>query len=303
MTGTAQSEWGTLRQVVLKHARDAFRDSGRIAREWAALNFTAPPDAGRAIEQYDAFVELVRGAGTDVLALPDASGTGLDSIYVRDGSIATDRGIVLCRMGKAQREAEPAAQEAAFRAAGVTILGRIQPPGCIEGGDAAWIDERTLAVGRGYRTNDDGIRQLRALLGPEVEVLAVPLPHWRGPGDVFHLMSIISPVDRDLAVVYSPLTPVPFREFLLARGFTLVEVPDDEFESMGANVLAIAPRRCLVVRGNPATKRRLEAAGAAVIEYDGTEISVKGGGGPTCLTRPLLRARAAATNPGDGSHV
>ncbi len=290
MTGTAQSEWGTLRRVVLKHARDAFRDRDRIAREWATLNFTAPPDAARAIEQYDALVELLRGSGTEVLALPDTAGTGLDSIYVRDASIATDRGIVLCRMGKPQREAEPAAQEAAFRAAGLPILGCIRPPGCIEGGDAAWIDERTLAVGRGYRTNDEGIRQLRALLGPDVDVLVVPLPHWRGPGDVFHLMSIISPVDSDLAVVYSPLMPVPFRESLLARGFTLVEVPDGEFQSMGANVLAIAPRRCLMVRGNPTTRRRLEESGAAVIEYDGTEISVKGGGGPTCLTRPLLRA-------------
>lgn len=290
MTGTAQSEYGTLRRLVLKHPRDGFHDAARIAREWKPLNFTAPPDLGRAAAEYDAFVEILRASGTDIYLLEDTPGTGLDSIYVRDASIACDRGLILCRMGKPQREEEPAAQEAAFRALGLNVLGTIQPPGRIEGGDVAWLDARTLAAGRGYRTNDQGIAQMRAHLGPEVEVVIVPLPHWRGPGDVFHLMSIISPVDADLAVVYSPLMPVPFRELLLDRGFTLVEVPEGEFETMGANVLAIAPRRCVMVAGNPRTRARLEAAGAEVIEYAGMEISLKGGGGPTCLTRPIVRA-------------
>lgn len=292
MTATAQSEYGALREVVLKHAREAFRSERRIASEWKALNFTSPPDLRRAIAENDAFADLLRGAGAEVHTLPDAPGTGLDSIYVRDASIVCDRGVVLCRMGKALREPEPAAQEAAFRAAGYEILGSIHPPGRVEGGDAAWIDRRTLAVGRGYRTNDEGIRQLRELLGPDVDVLVVPLPHWRGAGDVFHLMSILSPVDRDLAVVYSPLMPVPFRESLLDRGFQFVEVPDDEFETMGANVLAIAPRRCVLLNGNPKTRARLEQAGADVLEYDGQEISLKGGGGPTCLTRPMTREAA-----------
>lgn len=289
MTVTAQSEYGTLARVLLKHPREAFRDERRIAAEWAPLRFTAAPDLARAIGEYEAFVELLRRAGADVHLLPDSPGTGLDSIYVRDASIACDRGVVLCRMGKPAREGEPAAQEAALRAAGVEVLGTIQPPGRIEGGDVAWLDGRTLAVGRGYRTNDDGIRQLRELLGASVDVVTVPLPHWRGPADVFHLMSVLSPVDRDLAVVYSPLMPVPFRELLLDRGFTLVEVPGDEFESMGANVLATGPRRCVLVTGNPVTRSRLERAGAEVVEYAGVEISLKGGGGPTCLTRPLLR--------------
>jgi N-dimethylarginine dimethylaminohydrolase len=196
-------------------------------------------------------------------------------------------------MGKPERAGEPAAQEAALRALGYSIAGAIQPPGRLEGGDVVWLDERTIAVGRGYRTNDEGIAQLGRLLGDSVdEVIVAALPHWRGPGDVFHLMSVVSPVDRDLAVVYSPLMPVPFRERLLARGITLVEVPDDEFDSMGANVLAIAPRRCVMVAGNPTTRRRLEYAGAHVSEYEGREISLKGGGGPTCLTRPLQRAAA-----------
>lgn len=289
MTTTAQSEHGALRRLVLKHPRDAFGDRARISREWQPLNFTAAPDPARAAAEYDAFLDLLRGAGTEIHLLPDAAGTGLDSIYVRDASIACDQGLILCRMGKPQREEEPRAQGAAFRALGWNVLGAIQPPGRLEGGDVAWLDPRTLAVGRGYRTNDAGIAQLRAFLGRDIEVVVVPLPHWRGPGDVFHLMSIVSPIDSDLALVYSPLMAVPFRDLLLDRGFTLVEVPDEEFADMGANVLAIAPRRCVMLAGNPRTRARLEAAGAEVLEYAGTEISLKGGGGPTCLTRPLLR--------------
>ncbi len=153
-------------------------------------------------------------------------------------------------------------------------------------------------AGATRRTNDDGIRQLRALLDGEVdELVTVPLPHWRGPGNVFHLMSIVSPDDADLAVVYSPLLPVPFRQRLLARGIRLVEVPDEELGTLGCNVLALAPRRCLVVAGNPTTRRPLEAAGAEVVELEGREICLKGSGGPTCLTRPVTRGDAASTRP------
>ena len=199
--------------------------------------------------------------------------------------------MILCRMGKAARSTEPQAQADTFRETGIPVLGEIIGDGRLEGGDVAWLDEDTVAVGRGYRTNQEGIRQLTELLGDGVEeVIEVPLPHWRGPSDVFHLMSILSPVDRDLALVYSPLLPVPFREYLLARGVSLVEVPEEEFESMGCNVLAVAPRVCVMLDGNPLTRERLEAAGAQVHTYRGEEISVPGGGGPTCLTRPILRA-------------
>ncbi len=288
---TSQSEVGTITRLMVKEARHAFRSQAAIAAEWQALNFTAAPDFAHAVDQYESFVGLLRGMDCEIAFLPPADATGMDSIYVRDAAVVCDRGVVLCRMGKPLREGEPAAQETAFRALGLTILGTIQPPGKLEGGDVAWLDERTLAVGRGYRTNDSGIAQLRDFLGDSIdELITVPLPHWHGPGDVFHLMSIISPVDRDLAGVYSPLMPVPFREQLLERGMTLVEVPDEEFEGMGANVLALSPRRCVMVAGNPVTRARLEAAGAEVLEYDGSEISLKGGGGPTCLTRPLERA-------------
>ena len=272
---TAQSEVGTITRLVVKHVRDAFQGPEAIAAEWRALNFTAAPDFARAIDQYEAFLGLLRSSDCEIVMLPKADGVGLDSIYVRDASVVCDRGVILCNMGKPQREKEPAAQEAALRLLGCPILGSIQPPGRLEGGDVAWLNERTVAVGRGYRTNDAGIAQLRSFLGESIdELLTVPLPLWRGSGDVFHLMSIM---------------PVPFRERLLELGMTLVEVPEDEFESLGANVLAIAPRRCVLLAGNPITRARHETAGAEVLEYEGSEISLKGRGGPTCLTRPLQR--------------
>jgi N-dimethylarginine dimethylaminohydrolase len=287
---TAQSEVGALTGLVVKHPRDAFRDAAAIADQWRALGFTAPPDFSTAVREYDRFLELLSATGAPVHLMPPFEGAGLDSIYVRDASIVCDRGVILCRMGKPLRQGEPAAHGALFGAMGYPILGAISPPGCLEGGDTVWLNQRTIAVGRGYRTNEAGIAQLRELLGDGVdELVVVDLPHWRGPADVFHLMSIISPVDRDLAVVYSPLMPVAFREQLLNRGVSLVEVPDEEFASMGANVLALAPGRCVMLAGNPVTRTRLERAGAEVVEYEGDEISLKGGGGPTCLTRPLRR--------------
>ena len=286
------NEYGALERVLLATTDQMFGTESRVAGQWRMLNFAAAPDLARARDQYAAFEALVRASGAAVDYLSAADGLTLDAIYVRDASIATPRGMVLCWMGKAARQHEPAAHARAFTARGVPVAGSIDPPGRIEGGDLVWFDERTVAVGRGYRTNAEGIVQLRAILGSEVEVIVVALPHYRGPADVFHLMSIVSPVDRDLAVVYSPLMPVPFREWLCARGIQLVEVPDQEFESMGANVLAIAPRRCLMLSGNPVTQARLEAAGAQVTVYDGSEISVKGGGGPTCLTRPIVRGAA-----------
>jgi len=286
----ALTEVDRIVRVVVKHPREAFGGPAVIEAQWRDLGFTAPPDLARAIEEYDRFLALIGRSGAEILSLPKGEGVGLDSLYTRDASIVCDRGVILCAMGKPLRAGEPSAQEVAFREWGIPIAGRIEPPGTLEGGDVVWLDAHTIAVGRGHRTNDDGIRQIRALLGASIdELIVVPLPHWRGPGDVFHLMSIISPVADDLAVVYSPLMPVPFRERLLARGCQLVEVPDEEFDSMGANVLAIAPRHAVMVAGNPRTRARLEASGVQVDEYAGGEISLKGGGGPTCLTRPIAR--------------
>ena len=199
-------------------------------------------------------------------------------------------GIIICNMGKAGRINEPKAQLKEYQQKNIPILGVIQSPGTLEGGDVAWLDKKTLAVGHTYRTNEEGIKQLKELLEPKgVDVLVAELPHYKGKEDVFHLMSILSPVDKDLAVVYSPLMPIKFRNELLKRGFQLIEVPESEFESMGCNVLAISPRNCVMVEGNPITKKLLQNAGCKVTTYEGNEISVKGGGGPTCLTRPLVR--------------
>ena len=283
------TEYDRLADVFVKHVRDSFVDEETIASQWKALNYTAPPDLARAIDQHDRFIAILRSIGANVQLLPRDPATTLDSIYVRDASIVSKTGLILCSMGKDERTTEPAAQQRALQGGSVAIAGTITPPGRLEGGDLIWIDDQTLAVGRGYRTNLEGIRQLRALVGAQVDVIEVPLPHWHVPGDVMYLMSLISPLDDDLAVVYSRLLPVPFREWLLERGMTLVEVPDEEYDTMGTNVLALGPRRGLMLAGNPRTRQALEKSGCEILEYEGSEISVKGAGGPTCLTRPIGR--------------
>lgn len=279
--------WST---VLLHHAAAAFGDQANAGRQWRDLHFTSEPDVARAADQYDRFIDVLTQAGAPTRTVSLQGALTLDAIYIRDASVMTPLGAVLCRMGKPQRQGEPEALGKVYAQLDIPVLGRIESPGQLEGGDVTWLGPRCVAVGRGYRTNDSGIAQLRALLGDSIdELIVVPLPHYRGPSDVFHLMSILSPVDRHLAVVYSPLMPVPFRERLLDLGYTLVEVPDEEFDSMGANVLAAAPGRCVMVDGNPDTRAALERAGAQVFVYDGSDISLKGGGGPTCLTRPIPR--------------
>ncbi len=283
------NEYGPLRRVALRHVREAFVGPQVIAASWRELNYLAAPDYGRALADFDRFAEILAETGASIDYLPAADGLTLDSLYVHDAAVPGPRGIVLCNMGKSARAQEPAAMGAAFAALGLAIAGRIEGAGRLEGGDLVWFDATTCAVARGDCSNDAGITQLKALLGAEVEVVTVPLPHYRGPDDVFHLMSIISPLDADLALVHSPLMPMPFREWLLARGIELVEVAEDEFDTLGCNVLALAPRRCLMAEGNPKTRARLEATRCEVLTYPASEISLKGQGGPTCLTRPLVR--------------
>ena len=287
---TCHSEYGTLKSLWIKPARHAFISQQALSDQWQPLHYLAEPDYPKALTEYQGFEQHLKATGTDLACFPEDGSVQIDSIYCRDAAIATDYGMIICNMGKGGRINEPAAQQATYKQANIPVLGTIEAPGTLEGGDVAWLDERTLAVGHTYRTNDEGIVQLRQLLEPKgVEVIVAEMPHYKGPSDVFHLMSVLSPVDKDLAVVYSPLMPIRFRQLLLERGFDLVEVPDEEFESMGCNVLATAPRKCLMVAGNPITQARMQAAGCEVTTYEGQEISVKGGGGPTCLTRPLYR--------------
>ena len=290
MKETHHSEYLKLVSVYLKSAENSYYSEKQLTKQWKELQFLTKPNFEESLKEYHAFQLFFTNKNIETCFFPADQKTSIDSIYCRDASIATDFGMIVCNMGKNGRIQEPKAQLETYRQNTVKILGEITFPGTLEGGDVAWLDQKTLAVGHTYRTNDQGIRQLKALLDPKgIEVIVVELPHYKGKEDVFHLMSILSPVDKNLAVVYSPLMPIKFRNELLRRGFQLIEVPDEEFESMGCNVLAVAPRDCLMVDGNPITKKLLEQAGCQVVAYKGNEISVKGGGGPTCLTRPLKR--------------
>jgi N-dimethylarginine dimethylaminohydrolase len=287
-----QSEVDQIKSLLLKHPKDAFISYENIQLQWKELNYLASPDYDKALKEYDNFVEYLKKSIPEITYLPQNDKTGLDSIYVHDPVIITNKGAILCNMGKEKRRAEPQADGEFLHELGIPILGSISGEGTLEGGDVVCIDERTLAVGLGYRTNEEGIRQLKELTRDFVdEFVVVPLPHWKGPADVLHLMSLISPIDHDLAVAYSRLLPVPFREWLLRRGIQLLEVPDSEFETMACNILAVSPRKCIMISGSPQTKQMLEDKGVEVWEYEGEEISKKGAGGPTCLTRPLLRER------------
>ncbi len=285
----ALNEYGPIRRIALRHAKDAFGSRAAVERQWRELGYKAAPDFDQAVAEYDRFAETIAASGAEIVFLPGGKGLSLDAIYLRDALLPGPEGLVLCNMGKKAREPEPEAAGRVLADHGLTVAGAVTGQGRIEGGDAVWLDETTCVVGLTHRTNVQGTRQLRGILGPGVTVETVDLPHYKGPGDVFHLMSILSPLDADLALVHSPLMPIGFRRRLLDRGLELVEVAEEEFETIGCNALALGPRRCLMLEGNPETRRRLEAAGCEVLVYRGREISAKGDGGPTCLTRPLER--------------
>jgi len=277
-------------RVLIKHPKDAYQNQTKVNEQSPQLHYFGIPDYEKALSDYEKLVGFLESSGVEIHFLPADDTTSLDSVYTHDPCVVSNGGVILCTMGKDARVPESKAMEAYFESIGVPILGRIELPGTLEGGDVVWIDERTVAVGEGYRTNAEGIRQFKTLLGQHVDkVITVPLPHWTGPADCLHLMSNISPIDHDLYLVYSRLLPVSFRQYLLDRQIKLIEVPDEEYESMGCNVLAVAPRKVIMLKGNPITQKRLETKGVDAHTYDGAEISLKGAGGPTCLTRPFLR--------------
>jgi dimethylargininase len=278
-----QSMTATLRRVLVRPPRPG------DAMLWRAYGWRFEPDPAAMEAEHEAFRELLAADGAEVLVAETPSGPNPDAIYAYDPALVTAAGAILLRPGKEGRRGEPDTMAADLVEAGVGIAGRLEAPAMAEGGDTVWLDERTLLVGLGYRTNEAGVRALADLL-PGVDVIAFDLPHYRGAGEVMHLMSFLSPLDTDLAVVYLPLMPVRLVELLREREIELVEVPDEEFESMGPNVLALGPRVALALAGNDETRRRLERAGVDVRVYRGDHISRPGDGGPTCLTRPLLRA-------------
>ncbi len=287
---TGMNEFGRLTRLAMRRPQQAMRNQAKVDAEWRDLNYHTRPDFDLAVREHDHFASVIKGVGAEIVYLPDNDSLTMDSLYVRDAAAVSPKGVILCNMGKAARRGEPSIHGQAFEKAGIPVLGAVTGAGSIEGGDLIWLDDKTVAIGRTYRTNDEGIRQFKNMVGPNVHVEVTALPHYKGQSDVFHLMSIISPLDKDLQLIYSPLMPIPFREWLIAKGMQFVEVPDSEFAGMGCNVLAIAPREVVMVKGNPETKRRMEAAGCKVHVIDADAISVPGEGGPTCLTRPLMRA-------------
>jgi arginine deiminase len=279
-----------LRSVVVKRPEDAFQSPETISREWEELGYLRPPDFAGASREHRQLVSILEESGAEVLYLPATDRVGLDSLYAHDPVLITNAGAVVLQTGKPARRGEGPAFARSFEKWGVPILGMVDGSGTAEAGDMIWLDEHTLAVGRGFRTNDAGIEQLGALLGPlGVTLVPVSLPYWNGPGEVLHLMSFISLLDTNLAVVYRRILPDLFFEFLSERGVELVDVPDEEYASLGSNILALSPRNLVMVGGNPFTRERLEAAGCKISEIGGEDICIPGAGGPTCLTRPLWR--------------
>ena len=285
-----QSEAKKIHSVLMKKPETAWKNQETVSKQWQHMNYPSEPDYKKAIDEYNKFASIIEDHVPEVHFLPDDENTWLDSIYTHDPVVITKGGAILCNMGKPERREEAAAIGKYLENLGIPVLGEIKSPGKVEGGDIVWFDDNTAAIGLGYRTNQEGVDQLRNLTGGMVrEIIEVPLPHGSGPDECLHLMSLISPVDHDLAVVYSRLMVVPFRELLIEKGIKLIEVPDDEYDTFACNVLALEPRKCVMIAGNPKTKTMLKEAGATVFEYPGQDISIKGGGGPTCLTRPLLR--------------
>lgn len=281
--------WGDLERVLVRPPLTA--DTGHVDH----YGWRGVPNAAAAAVEHEEFRALLEAAGAEVIVSEHDPGNP-DAIYVYDPVLVGDRGAALLRPGKVGRLGEPARLGESLEAAGIPVSSTMDAPATAEGGDTVWLDHDTLLVGHGYRTGTAGIAALRSAF-PDVEVIALDLPHWVGASEVMHLMSLISPLDRDLALVYPRLAPVRLMKLLAERGIAVVEVPDEEFESMGSNVLALGPRRALALEGNEVTRRRLERVGVDVVTYRGDHISRLGDGGPTCLTRPLLRARELRAVP------
>lgn len=285
-----QSMIGKIQLVLLKRPEQAFISQRHLEEHYRAFAYFGCPDYGETIREYDAFEAIVRRYVQDVYYLPADARTGLDSIYAHDPVKVTERGAIYFPMGKKLRAGESYATRDFLESIGVPTLGRIEAPGKMEGGDVLWIDGKTVAIGRGYRTNDEGIAQFKTLTKDFIdEYVIVPMPHGDGEDCCLHLMSVISFVDADKAVVYSRYMPVFFRQYLTDREIRLFECDDEEYAYLGSNLLCLEPGVCLMIDGCPRIKGELEAAGVTVYTYPGKELSWRGTGGPTCLTMPIFR--------------
>ncbi|KYG89163.1 amidinotransferase [[Bacillus] sp. KCTC 13219] len=279
-----------LKHVIVKHPKEAFRSQEYLHKEWQTFNYVSEPNYQEALNEYAEFITIMEKYVDKISYLPLSDEVGLDSLYAHDPVKFTKKGAIILKSGKLLRQQEAKAFKVYLQQQNIPIIGELTGDAVADGGDIVWLDDRTLVVGQGYRTNNAAIEQLKFMIADQVdEFIVVPLPHDLGEAECLHLMSFISMVDKNLAVVHSRLMPVFFRQYLIAKGIQLIEVPKEEYDVLGCNVLAIAPRVCMIAKGNPITKQRLLDAGATVYEYKGDEISLKGTGGPTCLTCPVIR--------------
>ena len=282
--------YSSLERVIVKHPNEAFQNQIHLADQWKTFNYLEEPNFKEAVREYSDFIGILEKYVPQIDYLPASPEVGMDSLYAHDPVKFTPAGAIILKSGKKMRQPEATVYKKFLTEKEISIVGELTGDAVSDGGDIVWLDDKTLVVGRGYRTNDEAIRQLKEMTAPFVdEFIVVQLPHDQGEEECLHLMSFISMVDHDLAVVHSPLMPVFFRQLLIERKIQLIEVPKDEYETLGCNVLALAPRVCVIVSGNASTKKQLLDAGATVYEYKGEEISVKGTGGPTCLTSPVVR--------------
>lgn len=285
-----QSMVGKIESILIKHPKQAFISQDNLDKTWEEFKYFGCPNYEKVLEEYEVFETMIKENVENVYYLPLDDRTGLDSIYTHDPLKITKNGAIYFPMGKALRNKEYLATKEYLESIGIPTLGIITAPGKMEGGDVLWIDEKTVAIGRGYRTNDEGIRQFKEYTKDVVEeYIIIPMPHGDGEDCCLHLMSIISFVDTDKAVVYSKYMPVFFREWLLARGIQLIECTDEEYDYLGSNLLALQPGNCILIKGCPDIQKKLEDAGVNVKTYEGKEMSYRGTGGPTCLTCPLTR--------------
>jgi dimethylargininase len=274
-----------LRTVLVKRPDAAFGSAD--PQEW---HYAGRPNLAVAQQEHDGLTEMLRKSGAEVVYHDEYLPDHADAIFAFDPSLVTDAGAIILSMGKERRRGEEAAMARTYEKLGIPILATLYGDARAEGGDLLWVDHDTLAVGLGFRTNAEALRQLREVLaGIGVKVLGVELPYYTGPEACLHLLSMISIIDYHTAVVHPPLMAVPFWQELRRRNFTLIEIAASEYDTMATNLLALAPRKCLMLEGNPLTKRLLEEAGCEVLTYRGNEISLKAEGGPTCLTRPIWR--------------
>ena len=283
------SETRLLKQVLLRAPSCVASSQSDVTRQWRELGYSSAPDLEAATIEHDALVSAIATTGAEIIMAEENFDLSLDAIYVRDTALPVPTGIILARMGKDARSPEPESLVALFEKLSISLAGTIQAPGTLEGGDCLWIDPQTLLIGRTWRTNQSGIDQVRAIVGPDINVCAFDMPNHKGPDDVFHLMSVLSPISETLVVGYPPLMPVALVEFLQSRGMEILPVPATEFETMGCNILALGNNRVVMLQGNPLTAQLLLTRGIDINEIAGDHISHPGEGGPTCLTLPLLR--------------